>query len=195
MVDAAAVKETLFGFTATATDDYVPANTLTFSLAKGLTHAGDVMRCCDVTGVHTSAGGAFTWTPSEAQGPGTYRFTVVVTDDGTPNLADSEEISVTVNEVNVAPVLGAIGNSTVDEEALFSFTATATDHDVPANTLTFSLANGATSCGSVTSRTVPRGASTTPGGAFTWTPSEAQGPGTYRFTVVVTDDGTPNLAD
>ena len=82
------------------------------------------------------ATGVFSWTPSEAQGPGTYTFDVVVSDDGTPNLSDSETITVTVNEVNVAPVLGAIGNQTVDELALLSFTATASDVDDPANTLT-----------------------------------------------------------
>src|SRR5439155_4463091 len=69
------------------------------------------------------------WTPTEAQGPGTYRFKVLVTDNGSPNLSDFEEITVTVDEVNVAPVLGAIGNKTVDEETNLGFTATATDHD------------------------------------------------------------------
>ena len=54
-------------------------------------------------------------------------------------LTDSETITVTVNEVNVAPVLAAIGNKTVNEESELTFTATATDHDEPAQTLTFSL--------------------------------------------------------
>jgi hypothetical protein len=48
-----------------------------------------------------------------------------------------------VYEVNVAPVLGAIGNMTTDELVLLNFTATATDADLPANTLTFTLADGA----------------------------------------------------
>ena len=43
---------------------------------------------------------------------------MVVTDDGTPNLSDSETITVTVNEVNVAPVLDAVGDQTVDEQTL-----------------------------------------------------------------------------
>ena len=38
-----------------------------------------------------------------------------VTDDGDPSLFDEETISVTVSEVNVAPMLDAIGNQTVDE--------------------------------------------------------------------------------
>ena len=54
-------------------------------------------------------------------------------------LTDAETINITVNEVNVAPVLGAIGDQTVDELVELAFTATATDADLPANTLTFSL--------------------------------------------------------
>ena len=65
------------------------------------------------------------------------------------------------------------------------FTATATDTDLPANTLTFSLADG-------TAGSVPAGAAITAGGVFSWTPGEAQGPGSYTFDVVVTDDGAAN---
>jgi uncharacterized protein (UPF0179 family) len=163
----------LLSFTATATDSDVPAQTLTFSLGAGAP-AGAVI----------TAGGAFTWTPTEAQGPGVYPITVIVTDNGTGNLSDNELIQVTVTEVNVAPILAAIGNKTVAEGSLLSFTATATDADLPANTLTFSLGAGA-----------PAGAAITAGGAFTWTPTEAQGPGSYPITVIVTDNGTPALND
>ena len=58
---------------------------------------------------------------------------------GTGNLIDSETFTITVNDINTAPVLGAIGNQTVDELATLTFTATATDADLPADTLTFSL--------------------------------------------------------
>jgi hypothetical protein len=128
-------------------------------------------------GAAITVGGNFTWTPTEAQGPNSYTFDVVVSDG---LLSDSETITVTVTEGNVAPVLGAIGNQTVAEETLLTFTATATDHDIPAQTLTFSLGNG-------TSGAVPAGAAITSGGNFTWTPTEAQGPGNYTFDVVVSD--------
>jgi hypothetical protein len=59
---------------------------------------------------------------------------------------------------------------------LLTFTATATDADIPVQTLTYSL-----------SGTVPAGASITSAGVFTWTPTEAQGPGDYTFGVVVSD--------
>jgi len=152
----------LLTFTATATDADIPVQTLTYSLS-GTVPAGASI---------TSAG-VFTWTPTEAQGPGDYTFTVVVSDG---SLTASQSVSVRVNEVNVAPVLAPIGNKVVDEMSLLTFTATATDADIPVQTLTFSL-----------SGTVPAGASITSAGVFTWTPTEAQGPGDYTFNVVVSD--------
>ena len=164
---------TLLSFVASATDSDVPANTLTFSL-QGVPPAGVSLN--PITGL-------FDWTPTEAQGPGVYPVTIRVTDNGTPNLWDEETFNVTVNEVNIAPVLDPVGNQTVDEQVLLAFTATASDVDLPANGLTFSLAG-----------VVPAGAAITAGGDFTWTPTEAQGPGLYTFDVVVSDDGAPNLA-
>jgi PKD repeat protein len=155
----------LLSFTATATDADVPAQTLTFSLGAG-----------NPAGSAITAGGAFTWTPTEAQGPGVYPITVVVTDNGSGNLTDSETIQVTVNEVNIAPTITNPGNKTVNEGSLLSFNVTATDVDLPANTLTFSLGAGA-----------PAGAAITAAGGFTWTPTEAQGPGDYSITVNVSD--------
>jgi hypothetical protein len=168
-------------FTAAATDSDVPANALTFTLVSCA--AGTFP-----TGATITTGGNFNWTPTEAQGPGTYCGKVVVTDNGTPNLADSEEVAITVNEVNLAPDLASIGSKSVDELAPLTFTATATDADVPANTLTFTLVSCAAG-------TFPTGATITTGGSFSWTPTEAQGPGTYCGKVVVTDDGTPNRSD
>ncbi len=156
-------------FTAMASDADLPANTLTFSLVNGT--SGSVPEGAAIT-----TGGAFTWTPTEAQGAGSYTFDVCVSDSA---LSDCETITVTVSEVNVAPVLGAIGNKVVAEQAPLSFTATASDADLPAQTLTFSLADG--------TGAVPAGAAITTGGAFTWTPTEVQGPGSYTFDVCVSD--------
>jgi hypothetical protein len=90
-----------------------------------------------------------------------------VTDNGVnpANLSDFETITVTVTEVNAAPVLAAIGNKQVDELVELTFTATATDPDLPANTLTFSLGAGAPTGASIDATT----------GVFRWTPTEAQG--------------------
>ena len=71
-------------------------------------------------------------------------MTVRVTDNGTPaRCSTPKTITITVDEVNVAPVLAAIGDQSVDEGCELTFTATATDADLPANTLTFSLDAGA----------------------------------------------------
>jgi hypothetical protein len=142
-------------FTAAATDVDLPADTLSFSL--------DATSLANGMTIDPNSG-AFSWTPSEAQGPGMYSATITVTDDGAGLLTDSETITITVNEVNTDPVLAVIGNQIIDELALLSFTALATDADLPANTLTFSLdatslANGMT----IDSNS----------GAFSWTPSEA----------------------
>ena len=87
-------------FTATATDPDLPANTLTFSLDAGAPAGATI----------EPVSGVFTWTPTETQGPGTFDVTVRVTDDGTPALDDIETITITVNEINEAPVLAAIGD-------------------------------------------------------------------------------------
>ena len=86
-----------------------------------------------------------------------------------------------VSEVNVAPVLAFVGNRAVDELNTLSFTATGSDGDVPANTLSWSIVSGP---GFIL-----------PNGNYTWTPTEADGPGSYLVTLRVTDDGVGNLWD
>jgi hypothetical protein len=63
-----------------------------------------------------------------------------------------------------------------------TFTASATDADIPANELTFSLDAGAPAGATIDATT----------GAFTWTPTAT---GTFTVTVRVTDNGTPSLSD
>ena len=75
--------------------------------------------------------GRFTWTPQEAHGPGNFTIFVRVTDNGSPSFSDLASFVLTVNEANNAPVLAPIGNKTVDEGDLVTFTASATDGDVP----------------------------------------------------------------
>ncbi len=164
-------EQTLLTFTNSATDGDIPLQTLTYSLDTG---APTGTAIDPVTGV-------FTWTPAEAQGPGTYPLTIRVTDNGSPIASAAETITVTVNEVNTAPVLAAIGNKTLNEQTLLVFTNTAIDTDIPLQTLTYSLDAGA-----------PPGTAIDPiTGIFTWTPAEVQGPGTYPVTIRVTDDFTP----
>jgi hypothetical protein len=75
---------------------------------------------------------------------------------------------------NTAPVLAPIGNKTVNEGVELSFTASATDFDVPANTITYSLAAG-TGCTGSEICSVPSGASIgSSSGDFSWTPNFTQ---------------------
>jgi len=50
--------------------------------------------------------GAFSWTPTEAQGPGNYPITVRVTDSASPSQSDFETITVTVNGLELARKTG-----------------------------------------------------------------------------------------
>jgi hypothetical protein len=163
---------TSLNVTNTATDADLPANTLTFSLGNhptGLTITPDT--------------GIISWTPSEAQGPSVDTIEVIVTDSGAPPLSVTNTFAVTVNEVNVAPSLTVPADQTLDELTSLSVTNTATDADIPANVLTFSLGNH------------PTGMTITPDtGIITWTPTEAQGPSSNLVEVVVTDDGSPVLS-
>ena len=53
-----------------------------------------------------SSTGAFSWTPSEAQGGTAPSVTVTVTDNGTGTLSDSETFTITVGDTNVAAGTG-----------------------------------------------------------------------------------------
>ena len=122
--------------------------------------------------------GSFTYEP-EANWNGSDSFTYKAND--TQADSNTATVTVTVSEVNDAPVLGPIGPMDTDEMVPLVFTATATDIDLPADTLTYSLADGS-------SGSIPEGADIDPSsGDFSWTPTEAQGPGTYTFDVCVSD--------
>src|SRR5206468_3887842 len=85
---------------------------------------------------------------------------------------------------NSPPVLTVPPDQTISELSTLTVTNSASDADVPADTLTFSLLSG------------PPGAhldSAT--GLLTWTPTEAQGPSTNLITVRVTANGIPALND
>ena len=160
----------LLVFVASASDPDYPEQDLTFSIADGAT--GEVP-----LGAVMTEGSDFGWIPSELQGPGVYTFDVCVSDGLLP---DCETITVTVNEVNEAPELDAIGDKGVEEGSTLAFTATAADPDLPVQILTFTLEDGL-------SGEVPLGASITAGGAFSWTPTEEQAPGDYTFNICVSD--------
>jgi hypothetical protein len=86
--------------------------------------------------------------------------------------------------LNTPPVLAPLDERTVlriIDLAPFTFTNTATDASVPAQSLTYFLLQP------------PLGMRIDSKGLITWTPSLAQSPGTNLITTVVMDDGTPPL--
>jgi hypothetical protein len=95
---------TALTFTATAADVDLPPDALTFTLDPGAM----------ALGMSISADGNFTWTPTETQGGASYEVTITVTDNGTPNLADSKTIYITVNDT---PTTTGIGDIEVAEDA------------------------------------------------------------------------------
>ncbi len=119
--------------------------------------------------------------------PGNYLLTVDTT--GIEDMAGNVGTGILSNlwqrlGTNTPPSLDFIASQSVQERNLLSFSATATDSDVPTNTLTFSLEAGA-----------PSGAAIDPvTGLFTWTPTEQQGPAVASVTIRVTDNGLPNLS-
>lgn len=85
---------------------------------------------------------------------------------------------------NTPPQLGAVTNVVALKGRPLALSFTATDTDIPAQILTFSLSNA------------PPGASINPtNGQFTWTPAGPSVPQTNSITIVVADNGTPNRTD
>lgn len=165
--------------TAAATDPDTPANLLTYTLVDGMFPSGATI---------DSLSGVISWTPTEAQGPGVYPFRVRVSDNVNPSLTAVEDFSVTVREVNLAPVLSDVAAQQVDQGQELTVVYTATDADEPLNNLTFEIvgdARGAT----ITAGSTPRSA------VFDWTPSEEFAPGLYEFAIRVRDQGSPEKND
>jgi hypothetical protein len=160
-------------FTATAADPDV-GQALTFSLAGA--PAGATIN---------SATGAFSWAPTEAQGPEVFVFNVQASD----TVAVTEKtVYVVVKEVNTAPTLGGVPTGTVNQVrgGTLRFAASVTDPDVVAglpNAAFYSLVNP------------PAGAAIDPDtGEFTWETGRNNPLGTYTIKVRVTDDGIPALS-
>ena len=164
LADRTIVELATLTVTNTATDPDVPANTLTYSLLAA-------------PGTATiSASGVITWTPTEAQGPGTNTFTTRVVDNGVPPLSATNTFKVVVNESNSPPLLPPQASRTIAPLITLLVTNTATDPDLPANTLTYTLLVAPTNAVINTNT-----------GVINWTPSQAQVGTTNLFTTVVTD--------
>jgi hypothetical protein len=120
------------------------------------------------------------WTPTVGQVPGLYTFTTVVTDTNVyavnaQDLSATNSFTVTVQAIHNGPALGVVSNQVVNELTLLTVTNSASDNDIPVLPLTYTLVNP------------PAGAVIDTNGVITWTPSQAQAPGTNVITTVVSD--------
>jgi hypothetical protein len=164
------VEERLLTFTATASDSDLPAQDLIFTLDPGAP-----------AGAAITTNGVFTWTPTEAQGTNQYPIVVRVTDNDDSPKSSFQSVILFVAESNQPPVLAVITNRTAVPGDYISFISGATDGDLPANTLSFSLGAGAPAAASIQ----------TLSGLFEWTVPTNQPAGTNTITVIVTDNGAP----
>ena len=123
--------------------------------------------------------GVFSWTPSEAQGPGSNYVTLRIEDSGAPSLMATQSFIIWVVETNTAPVLPQLGMQLIGVGGALNVNYAARDADLPTNTLAYALDQA------------PAGMQILPGGTVTWTPSA---PGTYQARVRVTDNGVPPLS-
>ena len=151
-------------FTAAGSDTDTPAQNLSYSLT------GDVPAGATID----PTTGEFSFTPSETQGGNNFTFSVVVSDG---IATGTEELTVTVGEVNDAPVLAPIANQSVVEGDTLNLFAVGSDADLPAQTLAYSLTSAAVTNASLNSTT----------GEFTFSPDETQGGSTFTFDVQVSD--------
>jgi len=153
----------LLSFAITGTDADL-GDTLAFSMAG--TPTGSTLN---------PSTGLFSWTPGYTQA-GTHGVTFRVTDAG--GLYDEEAITMTVTNVDRAPVLTSPGNQAVNENSLLSFTLSASDPD--SDTPSYSMAGAPTGSNLISST-----------GVFSWTPGYTQS-GSYPVTFTAT---TNSLSD
>ncbi|MDB6122171.1 MAG: hypothetical protein JWQ71_1164 [Pedosphaera sp.] len=117
---------------------------------------------------------------------GAHTVTATVDDIGRfPETNETNNVRTATFTVNTAPVLSAIGTKTINAGGTLTFTNHATDPDIPAQTLTFSLDAGAPVGASIVAAT----------GIFSWTAPQVTSPQTNSTTVRVTDNGSPVLSN
>ncbi len=121
--------------------------------------------------------GQFSWSPTFAQA-GTYQVTFRAMD--TAGDTDLETVTITVMNVNRAPVVTPVDDQSVDEGDTLQFTISATDADGDA--LTFAMSGNWPAGATLTNHW--DGTAT-----FSWMPSFAQA-GTYPLTLSVADSST-----
>jgi len=122
-----------------------------------------------------SASGTIEWVPTQPEATHTYsNITYIVYQSGT--LFESTNFNVTVNDINVAPVLSVPVAQTVYPTATLTVANTAIENDIWATSVFFDVVS-APSGVQINSDT----------GVLTWTPTVAQAASTNTITISATD--------
>ncbi|WP_164997930.1 PGF-pre-PGF domain-containing protein [Methanolobus psychrotolerans] len=111
---------------------------LSFEISAYDTNIGDKLSfSCDLTGASLKVNGSsaqFTWTPSYEQA-GKYKVEFKVSDGSSYDYADYEVIDIVVNDVNRAPAIYPVSDSSLNEKSVLYINMSANDPD--GDTLTF----------------------------------------------------------
>lgn len=146
--------------------------TLTLSIRATSSESGDVSySATDLPSGATFTGQTFTWTPTATQ-VGTHQVTFQATDG---DLSDLQIVTIVVQrpdqDPNSDPILAAIGDKSVHENATLTFSISASDPD--GDPITYSATG------------LPAGADFS-GQTFSWTPAYGQA-GSYQVTFIASD--------
>ena len=144
---------------------------VTYSIGDNELPVGAVTTFAMVDGTMT-----FTWDTTEADGPGSYDVTFIATDSDAT--FEMKTVTLIIDEVNTAPsIFNYETEVNINEHELAVNLIEATDSDLPANDIIFSLVGDYPDDAAIDSDT----------GAFTWTPDETFGGSDQSFTVRATD--------
>jgi hypothetical protein len=187
-IGAAPVAQTIAGGTST---NYNVTITGINSFSDGITYtasglpagAGFVFNPSSFTKlVGTSSNAVLTLSTSATTPAGTNIITLNGISAST-GLTHSTNVTLIVTVTNHAPVLSPVANQAINPGVTLTITNSATDSDIPAQTLTFNLV------------TAPTGAALNAGnGIFTWRPAVALANTTNLTTLKVTDSGSPPMS-
>jgi uncharacterized delta-60 repeat protein len=117
-------------------DTTAPHNTITFSI-KDVDDAASVQ-------INAATGDVTLLASADFESKTSYLFTVVATDGGSPVLSAEKSVTISVTNVNEAPTVISLTNSSLEENAAADFivgTLSATDMDA-GDTFTYSLVSG-----------------------------------------------------
>ncbi len=130
--------------------------------------------------------------PADSDTNNSYLVTVVAADNQTPAMSNSQTITITVNNINEAPVFTSNNDVTVDENQTATLTVTASDPE--SNPVTYSLPAGTgdnnlftinSTSGVLTFNTAPDFEN----------PTDSDTNNIYLVTVVAADNQTPSLSN